>query len=191
MPDGRTVLVSRMPMKSMWTIFAAQVLHVSEDGAITIRATRAARAFCTIMATAGLVLIAAKSAAGLPWPAVAGGGLLLLMAGAGYSAWWQEVTLFIDQDSGMLVLSKKRPLKVTWDLAYPLSEVAGIQLLGVTFGGALEVIVTTYEVNLVLATPKGKRVLLYNHRSLNTARGTARQIAESLDLPVLDHSDTA
>jgi hypothetical protein len=48
---------------------------------------------------------------------------------------------------------------------------------------------TAYEVNLVLHTPPGERVHLFGHAKENDLKADARQLADFLNVPLLDHSE--
>jgi hypothetical protein len=89
----------------------------------------------------------AKFVVGFPWPAVAGGLLLLAIGSAGYAAWSREMTLRIEHETKTMVLHQGGLLAAGHDRTYYLSEIAGVQVLRVFIEGDFDV--TTYEVNLV------------------------------------------
>lgn len=188
--DGRTISVSLTPMKPTFSRFTAQFLDDLSPRAIRIRATTGARVFCILVGVTGLALLVAKFIGGLPWPAAVGGVLLLAIALIGGNTWSQELTLRVDRDCRAAMICQASWIGEGHEWTYALSEIAGVQVLRIDIeGGVGDVSVTTYEVNLVLATPAGKRVRLYGHRNLSMARTAAQRIATRLDVAVLDHSN--
>ncbi len=67
-----------------------------------------------------------------------------------------------------------------------LSDIAAVQLLAVALGDAIDVMVTTYEINLVYTIPPGQRTWLLSYSNHNQTQKTAFQIGRFLDRPVLD-----
>ena len=188
--DGRTISVSLTPMKPTFTRFTAQLLDDLSPKAIRIRATLGARVFCILVGVTGLALLVAKFIVGLPWPAAVGGVLLLAIALIGSNTWSHELTLRVDRDRRAAVICQASWIGESNERTYALSEIAGVQVLRIDIeGGVDDVAVTTYEVNIVLATPAGERVRLYGHRSLDMACTAAQRIATYLDVAVLDHSN--
>lgn len=190
MTDGRSIPVSLTPIKPIFTRFTAQLLDELNPKAIRIRATPGALVFCILVGLTGLALLVAKFLVSLPWPAVGGGVLLLAIALIGCNTWLSELTLRVDQDNCAAMIYQASWIGEGHERTYALSEIAGVQVLQVDIeGGAGDISVTTYEVNIVLATPAGKRVRLYGHRNLGKARTAAQCIAACLGVAVLDHSN--
>jgi hypothetical protein len=188
--DNDSAFVQRTPMKSVYSRFDGQSVDTSKPNVIRFQSTLAARAFCIISGATGLTLIAAKFTADMPWLALAGGALLLLISSLGYAAWLRESTICIDRENNLVTFSQKGLIGKYHKRSYPISEIAGIQILNVDLGGAEDVDVRTYEVNVVLSVPHRKRLWLYSNRDPAKALSTACKIAAFLKVGVMDHSRT-
>lgn len=135
-----------------------------------------------------IVLIIFTLAAGSPASFIFGGILWLVIGAISAIAWMESIIFSIDQRSGMLSMQKTGPLKQDRPLIIALSDIAAIQVIAVELGSAIDVIVTTYEINLVFAMPTGERIWLLSYGNPNQAKQAAAQLAVLLNRPVLEHS---
>lgn len=109
-------------------------------------------------------------------------GIGLLFAGIGLAMLFRSKTFDFDRQRGILTVGKQ-----TWRFA----EIMAVQLL---FGGRHSSdecgSYATYQLNLVFKDAEKTRMNICNHDDLDWTRKTAAQLAEFLEVPLLDQIET-
>ena len=186
--DGSIIYAPRTQMKGVYSRYKTHTIVMTEPGRLEFRSTKTAKVFTLSFLLIGIVLIIFTLAAGLPASFIFGGILWLVIGAISAIAWMESIIFSIDQRSGMLSMQKTGPLKQDRPLIIALSDIAAIQVIAVELGSAIDVIVTTYEINLVFAMPTGERIWLLSYGNPNQAKQAAAQLAVLLNRPVLEHS---
>jgi hypothetical protein len=184
--DGTIIYVPRTQMKGLYSL-KTHNLVLKEPDVLEFTATKTAKIFTLLLFLCGLTLIIFTLAAGLSAGFIFG-GILLLAIGAISSISGVHSDIFLDKRSGMLSIQKTGPLMQNRPLIIALSDIAAIQVLAVEIGNAYDVMVTSYEINLVYAIPAGERNWLVIYGNLNQAKQAAVQLAKFLNRPILEHT---
>lgn len=187
------VPVQRTALGATSANFRDRALRQVEPEVVVFAATVTGRAFWVIAMGAGvmgLVMVPAAYQA-MPWVAplpLAVGGLFLLLGLAGLLG-WLEGRPRVEADRTRRVLTLKEGL---WypTRVIPLDSVAAVQLCRqYVAGGPESDNYTTYELNLVLREPPGKRIGVLSHSKAEAVRQDAEAFASFLGVPLLDHTE--
>lgn len=123
-----------------------------------------------------------------------GAAVLCLTVGGGFTAVSLTLlrcpTVTLDRSTG--VMSGGRVGKAAAPArSMPLRQVAAVQIVSGDVSADEGPRFTTYEVNLVVSDPPGRRITLMSHAEQMHIRDDAAKIAEFLSVPLLDHRGAA
>lgn len=186
--DGTIIHIPRTQIKGVYSRYKTHTIVMIAPGKLEFRATRISKVFTIFFFLIGIALIIFTLGAGLPASFIFGGIIWVIIGAISAIVWRESIIFNVDQQSGMLSMQKSGLLKQERPLIVALSDIAAIQVLAVEIGTAIDVIVTTYEINLVFTEPAGERIWLRSHGNSNKAKQAAAQLAVLLNRPVLEHS---
>jgi len=186
--DGTIIYVPRTQMKGVYSLFKTHNLVIKEPGVLEFSATKIAKAFTLLLFLSAIALIIFTQAANLPASFIFGGIILLAVSIFSSMTWIESVQFRIDKQSGTLSMQKYSLFMQDRHIIIYLSDIAAVQVLAVELGDAIDVTVTTYEVNLVYAVPAGGRTWLLSYSNLKQAKQAAIQLGELLNRPVIEHT---
>ena len=177
-------------MKGVYSRYKTHKLVSKDPNTLKFTSTKTAMSVTLVLFSAGIVLIVFALSSQLPASFVFGGIVLLMIGVISSMAWMESIDRIVEKRSGMLSIFKYSPIKKNESLIMNLSNIAAIQVLAVELGDAYDVIVTTYEINIVLSSPVGKRFWLVSYGNHGKAKQVAIQVAKLLDCPVIEHTAT-
>jgi hypothetical protein len=186
--EDNIIEVSRSPMKGGYSRFKTHNLVMKEPGVLEYRAANTAKVFTLVLMISAIAIIILTLAAKLPASFMLGGIILLVVGIISTKTWIESIRFCIDKESGTLSKLTFTMFKQKRNHIFYLSDTAAVQLLAVELGDAIDVLVTTYEINLVYAIPPGQRTWLLSYGNHNQAREAAFQLGRLLDRPVLEHT---
>jgi hypothetical protein len=186
--ENTVIDIPRSPMKGVYSRFKTHNLFMKEPGVLEYRAANTAKVFTLVLMISAIVIIALTLAAKLPASFILGGIILLVVGIFSTKTWMESIRFCIDKESGTLSKLNFTMFMQERNHIFYLSDTAAVQLLAVELGDAIDVPVTTYEINLVYAIPPGQRTWLLSYGNQHQAREAAFQLGRFLDRPVLEHT---
>jgi hypothetical protein len=152
------------------------------------RAAITAKVFTLLLMTCAIVIIILTLAAKLPALFIIGGITLLIVGVFSTKTWIESIQFCLDKQSGIMSMLNYNMFTKERNYIFYLSDIAAVQLLAVELGDAIDVMVTTFEINLVYKLPPGHRTWLLSFGNQNQAKEAAFQLGRFLDRPVLEHT---
>lgn len=186
--DETTIYVPRTQMKGVYSRFKTHNLVIKEPDLLEYRAANTAKVFTLLLMISAIVIIILTLAAKLPASFIVGGIILLVVGIFSTKTWIESIQFRIDKQSGTLSVRKYTIFKQDRCFIIYLKDIAAVQLLAVELGDAIDVMVTTHEINLVYAMPPGERTWLLSYGNYNQAKEAVFQLGRFLDRPVLEHT---
>ena len=186
--DGTIIFVPRTQLKGVYSRFKTHNLVIREPGVLEFRAAKTAKAFSLLLFLSAIALIIFTLVANLPVSFIFGGVLLLVVSILSSMTWVGAILISIDKQSGTLSMQNYTLFMQDRHFIIYLSDIAAVQVLAVELGDAIDVTVTTYEVNLVYAMPAGERTWLLSFSNFKQAKQAAVQLGEIINCPVLEHA---
>jgi hypothetical protein len=186
--DETIITVPRTQMKGVYSRFKTHNLVIKEPDIMEYRAAITAKVFTLLLMTCAIVIIILTLAAKLPALFIIGGITLLIVGVFSTKTWIESIQFCLDKQSGIMSMLNYNMFTKERNYIFYLSDIAAVQLLAVELGDAIDVMVTTFEINLVYKLPPGHRTWLLSFGNQNQAKEAAFQLGRFLDRPVLEHT---